>query len=142
MKSKVFFSQELLKFVTMRMIFWLHDIWCPKISVIYSGSVAQWITRLTTNQEIAGSTPARVEKFCFDLFFDNYIIQNINLITSSLVFKSQRFWHFWDIHNVKLRFNEASLCKHSDWRECIFATSFLFTINFYNQYATQFAIGS
>ena len=24
------------------------------------GPVAQWITRLTTNQEIAGSTPARV----------------------------------------------------------------------------------
>ena len=49
------------------------------------GPVAQWITRLTTNQEIAGSTPARVKKFCFDLFFDNYIIQNVILTTSSLV---------------------------------------------------------
>ncbi len=33
-----------------------------------SGSVAQWITRLTTNQEIAGSIPARLELF-FDYLF-------------------------------------------------------------------------
>ncbi len=32
------------------------------------GSVAQWITRLTTNQEIAGSSPARIG-FFFDTSF-------------------------------------------------------------------------
>ena len=31
--------------------------------VRYNGSVAQWITRLTTNQEIAGLTPARVDEY-------------------------------------------------------------------------------
>ena len=54
------------------------------------GSVAQWITRLTTNQEIAGSTPARVDvtffynfgcsletnlgiaNFLVNKYFDNY----------------------------------------------------------------------
>ena len=36
--------------------------------IIISGSVAQWITRLTTNQEIAGSTPARVENFSCTMF--------------------------------------------------------------------------
>ena len=35
------------------------------IRFIIGGSVAQWITRLTTNQEIAGSTPARVEYILF-----------------------------------------------------------------------------
>ena len=31
--------------------------------VRHNGSVAQWITRLTTNQEIAGLTPARVDEY-------------------------------------------------------------------------------
>ena len=35
--------------------------------LLLGGSVAQWITRLTTNQEIAGSTPARVVA-CFFYF--------------------------------------------------------------------------
>ena len=39
------------------------------------GPVAQWITRLTTNQEIAGSTPARVEIFFFiEMDFSRNII--------------------------------------------------------------------
>ena len=33
---------------------------------ICEGSVAQWITRLTTNQEIAGSSPARLEVFFYN----------------------------------------------------------------------------
>ena len=38
-----------------------------------SGSVAQWITRLTTNQEIAGSTPARVEEMIiFIIVVENF----------------------------------------------------------------------
>ena len=32
--------------------------------------MAQWITRLTTNQEIAGSTPARVENIFGKIFSD------------------------------------------------------------------------
>jgi hypothetical protein len=40
--------------------------------ISHQGSVAQWITRLTTNQEIAGSIPARLELF---YFFDYLIIK-------------------------------------------------------------------
>jgi hypothetical protein len=36
----------------------------------HQGSVAQWITRLTTNQEIAGSIPARLE---FLIFFCKFL---------------------------------------------------------------------
>ena len=42
------------------------------IVVNRNGSVAQWITRLTTNQEIAGSTPARVGKF-LEVTFGRYL---------------------------------------------------------------------
>ena len=35
----------------------------------HQGSVAQWITRLTTNQEIAGSIPARLDFFLKHDFF-------------------------------------------------------------------------
>jgi hypothetical protein len=38
------------------------------------GSVAQWITRLTTNQEIAGSIPARLELFI--LYFCKLILNS------------------------------------------------------------------
>ena len=40
------------------------------------GPVAQWITRLTTNQEIAGSTPARVVA-CFFIYFTSTNKTNI-----------------------------------------------------------------
>jgi hypothetical protein len=38
--------------------------------IIHQGSVAQWITRLTTNQEIAGSIPARLEFLFFSVNFE------------------------------------------------------------------------
>ena len=47
---------------------------------MYSGSVAQWITRLTTNQEIAGSTPARVVK-SFELLKMIFVILNLQNIS-------------------------------------------------------------
>ena len=56
--------------------------------LIPTGSVAQWITRLTTNQEIAGSTPARVELF-FDTGYIKYLWTFIselsNQITKTIV---------------------------------------------------------
>jgi hypothetical protein len=43
-------------------------------SNIYAGPVAQWITRLTTNQEIEGSSPSRFEIFLFGFFSFFYLI--------------------------------------------------------------------
>ena len=50
----------------MNAAFWRETTSWPGIArhigqAIVAGPVAQWITRLTTNQAIAGSTPARVE---------------------------------------------------------------------------------
>ena len=58
-----------------------------------NGSVAQWITRLTTNQEIAGSSPARLEIFFFsevvNLFFQKWLsICNRTTIFQIYTFKS------------------------------------------------------
>ena len=44
------------------------------------GPVAQWITRLTTNQEIPGSSPGRLANF----FFQKY--KNFNLFLYSQPF--------------------------------------------------------
>ena len=43
-----------------------------------NGLVAQWITRLPTEQKIAGSSPAEVEK----LFFETSLVPKINSILS------------------------------------------------------------
>ena len=50
--------------------------------IFLTGSVAQWITRLTTNQEIAGSTPARLEVFLSLIIFGSIFtwIIDIDLI--------------------------------------------------------------
>ena len=45
------------------------------------GPVAQWITRLTTDQKIPGSTPGRVEGISFFYFFKN-IHKSCNEISS------------------------------------------------------------
>ena len=45
-----------------------------KASLVQRGSVAQWITRLTTDQKIAGSNPARVVfLFFFQLSLVMYV---------------------------------------------------------------------
>ena len=43
-----------------------------KASLVQRGSVAQWITRLTTDQKIAGSNPARVVLMFFSTFLVIY----------------------------------------------------------------------
>ena len=45
----------------------------------FIGLVAQWITRLTTDQEIPGSTPGRLDLIGLELFFfvAKYIITTI-----------------------------------------------------------------
>ena len=43
------------------------DLYCIKVMfyiMIFVGSVAQWITRLTTDQKIPGSSPGRFVFFC------------------------------------------------------------------------------
>ena len=41
-----------------------HDIYIPNRKLLTTvGPVAQWITRLTTDQKIPGSTPGRLEVF-------------------------------------------------------------------------------
>ncbi len=43
-----------------------------------TGPVAQWTTRLTTNQKIAGSSPARIgNQFVLDNWYLNIILQFI-----------------------------------------------------------------
>ena len=45
------------------------------VLIIIEGPVAKWIRRLTTNQEIAGSSPARI-KFCL---LRRYLVATLNV---------------------------------------------------------------
>ena len=47
---------------------------------LVSGSVAQWITRLTTNQEIAGSSPARLDIFFIFIFLNIFLIKKFKTL--------------------------------------------------------------
>ena len=50
----------------------------------YIGPVAQWIRRLTTNQEIASSSPAGIITFC------NYLLVYINYIVAQCPDRAQQ----------------------------------------------------
>jgi hypothetical protein len=59
----MFFIQDLKLIPKIVLIFKVKLSNFFRLKNMISGSVAQWITRLTTNQEIAGSIPARLD-FC------------------------------------------------------------------------------
>ncbi len=44
---------------------------------ILTGPVAQWTTRLTTNQKIAGSSPARIGNRTFFSLFQHQILAKV-----------------------------------------------------------------
>ena len=69
--------------------------------VLYNGLVAQWITRLTTDQKIAGSNPARI-----DLFLRNSHLTKRR--TSTRTFYRRRTLHQRKLHQ-RGRLHQRSL---------------------------------
>ena len=67
----------------------------PYAGIPFQGSVAQWIRRLPTEQEIVGSSPAWVKPFVSQNFT---CIERIDSLTSPLIhYHESRIFRFWRI---------------------------------------------
>ena len=75
--------------------------------------------------------PCQSRKILFWFIFWQLHYSECHFNNLFISLKSQPF-NIYEISqlNVKqLRFNDATYCKHLDWRECIFEISFSFTIH-------------
>ena len=105
-----FVREEFINFITISKYYFKFYKQIILYIIVLTGSVAQWITRLTTNQEIAGSIPARLELFFIFLIHlvafedksrskDSFIcLHSLRYLSKSLLLKNTLvFFYKWNL---------------------------------------------